>query len=177
MIDSKFTTLLTVIKTGSFTKAAEMLSLTQPAISHHIHSLESEYKIQMFYTKLKTIDNKLIIVPNGMLADNCIINYTSLGYRAIILKFPISYNESIARVKGVLNEYIDKLDYIERGEDKTPIIYVDELADNNIVIGMRVWVDADDYYKYKWRITEEVKTLFDKNNIVIPFNQLDVHIN
>ena len=135
------------------------------------------YEIQMFYTKLKTIDNKLIIVPNGMLADNCIINYTSLGYRAIILKFPISYNESIARVKGVLNEYIDKLDYIERGEDKTPIIYVDELADNNIVIGMRVWVDADDYYKYKWRITEEVKTLFDKNNIVIPFNQLDVHIN
>ena len=44
------------------------------------------------------------------------------------------------------------------------------------MIGMRVWVDADDYYKYKWRITEEVKTLFDKNNIVIPFNQLDVHI-
>ena len=135
------------------------------------------YEIQMFYTKLKTIDNKLIIVPNGMLADNCIINYTSLGYRAIILKFPISYNESIARVKGVLNEYIDKLDYIERGEDKTPIIYVDELAVNNIVIGMRVWVGSEDYYKYKWRITEEVKTLFDKNNIVIPFNQLDVHIN
>ena len=65
MIDPKFTTLLTVIKTGSFTKAAEMLSLTQPAISHHIHSLESEYKIQMFYTK----GRKLKLTPEGKILE------------------------------------------------------------------------------------------------------------
>lgn len=65
MFDQKLTTLLTIIKTGSFTKASEVLNLTQPALSHHIKSLESEYNIQIFISKGK----KIKLTPEGKILE------------------------------------------------------------------------------------------------------------
>lgn len=65
MIDPKLTTLLTILKTGSFTKAAETLNLTQPALSHHIRSLEAEYNIHIFYPKSK----KIKLTPEGKILE------------------------------------------------------------------------------------------------------------
>ena len=131
-------------------------------------------EITMFYTKLVTGDNKTIVVPNGTLANNSMTNFTTATFRRVDFVFGISYESDIQKAKDILLKLMQEDN--DTLKDMDCIVYVNELAASSINIGARCYVPTADYWTVKWRITEKVKEEFDKNNILIPFNQLDVNV-
>lgn len=131
-------------------------------------------EIQLFYTKLKTVDNKVVVIPNGTLTDNSIVNYSDQDKRMIKILVSIDYKSDIKTAKKLLMNILD--DEKEILSDEDCIVYVDELADSAVIIGMRFWVKTEDYFPVKWKVTEIIKEVLDDNNITIPYNQLDVTI-
>lgn len=129
--------------------------------------------INIFYTTLQTADNKIIEMPNGSLSNSSIINYTASNKRRLDLEFSTSYNDDIKKVKKVISDIIQKSDYVI-DKDKT-IISLDKMSDSSLIYVVKVWVNTSDYWNAKWYFMENVKSAFDKNNIEIPYPQIDIH--
>ena len=130
--------------------------------------------IDIFYTKIRTYDNRLVVIPNGNLSNTSIVNYTKLGVRMIELNVGISYSSDIRKAKKVLEETVRGLKFTLM--DRDIVSYVDRLDDSAVVLGIRFFVKSSDYFPAKWSANEEVKIALDSSGVVIPFNQLDVHI-
>ena len=124
------------------------------------------------YTKIQTVDNKIVIVPNGVLANTSITNYTVEKKRRVDLLFGISYEANIKLAKDTINNVADKEEGIIKGEPVT--IYVTALEESQVTIGLRVWTKTEDYWDVRWRMIENVKLALDEAGIEIPFNQLSV---
>ena len=133
-------------------------------------------EIQLFYTTLTTGDNRKIIIPNGQLADNSLINATAADTRRVDIKVGISYNSDVKLAKDLLLKLGENDPDTLKEEGKAPMAAVDELADSSVNMLLRVWTPTDKYWDVKFRLTEAVKTTFDEAGIEIPFNQLDVHL-
>lgn len=131
-------------------------------------------EIQIFYTKLLTADNKVIVLPNGNLANNTITNVTASDCRRMNISIGISYHSDLKRAKEVLQEVLDTDE--KTLKDKERLVFVDELAASSVNIGVRCWFLTDDYWEGKWRITENCKYALDAAGIEIPYPQLDVHM-
>ena len=131
-------------------------------------------EIQIFYTKLTTPDNKIIVLPNGTLANSSLTNVTHAPYRRNEIKIGISYDSDIKTAKKVLQELLDNDSAVLQDMDKQ--VFVDELADSSVVIGVRCWFKNEDFWTGRWRLLEEAKYALEENGIVIPYPQLDVHI-
>lgn len=131
--------------------------------------------IDLFYTKILTVDNKTIVIPNGTLANSSLTNYTAQTKRRIDLQIGISYDSDIKLAKKVLSDVIDATEGILRDEEIT--IFVDSLGESQITMGTRVWVPTELYWNVRWELIEKYKEAFDDNGIEIPFNQLSVTIN
>lgn len=131
-------------------------------------------EIQIFYTKLLTVDNKTIILPNGSLANNSIINVSTEKERRVDVTVSISYGADIKKAKDVLYKVLEDEACRIQGKDIT--VFVDELAESSVNIGLRCWVKNVDYWTAKWSITENCKLELDKAGIEIPFPQMDLHI-
>ena len=131
-------------------------------------------EITIFYTKLATIDNKIILLPNGALADTSITNVTNEDNRRVELKVGISYQSDIRKAKSVITSLIEANEKILK--DKEYSIFVDDLGDSSVVLGMRFWTRTEDYWPVRWAMLEEIKYAFDENGIGIPFPQMDVHL-
>lgn len=131
-------------------------------------------EISIFYTKLQTPDNKVVVIPNGTLANSSLTNATAADKRRLDLMVGISYDSDIAKAKEALYQLADKDP--SRLMDVDTIVYVDSLGDSSIMIGIRIWVAASDYWPAKWRLTENIKYVLDENGISIPYPQLDVQI-
>lgn len=131
-------------------------------------------EIGLFYTKLYTIDGRTVVLPNGTLANTSLINVNMTPIRQLILSFGISYSADIDKAKDIIHETVDAESRIL--SDKTVKIYVDSLDSSCVTIGLRAFVNNEDYFDVKWALTENVKKAFDKNGIEIPFDQIDVHM-
>lgn len=131
-------------------------------------------KIDIVYTTLCTADNRAVILPNGKLADSNIVNVTKEDRRRIDIKIGIEYSENIKRVKEVLQHIVDNQE--TRMEEMPVDIVVSSLDESAVTMEVRMWVTPEDYWPTRFRMIEEVKEEFDKNNIAIPFNQLDVNL-
>ena len=131
--------------------------------------------IDIFYTKLKTVDNKQIVIPNGNITNNSITNLTSDGRRILDLNVGISYKQDIKVVKELLCKILDESEYKIAGTDVN--VFVSSFGESAIIIGFRVWIKSGDYWKAKWEILETVKDEFDKNSIEIPYNQVEITVN
>ena len=131
-------------------------------------------EIQIFYTKLSTIDNKTIVIPNGMLTNNSITNATAKDERQLDLRVGISYDADIRQAKNVIEELLEKDECIIKNEQIN--VFVHELADNAVVLGIRAWVKNEEYWETRWRLLEEIKILLDENGIEIPYPQMTVHM-
>lgn len=130
--------------------------------------------IDIFYTKLQSVDNKTIVIPNGVLSNCSLTNVTKQDKRRLDLFVSIEYSEDIRRVKEVLMDILNKQENVikEDGID----IFVNSLDVSSISIGFRVWVPMDLYWVTRWSVLEEIKVTFDEHGIVFPFNQLDVNL-
>lgn len=130
-------------------------------------------EITIFYTKLLTSDNKAIMIPNGTLSNSSIVNVTAMQKRRLDLKFSVAYDSDIAKVKGILEDIVSTDEAVLK-EDATNV-FVSDLLDSSIEMGVRCWVKKEDYWTAKWRMTENVKLEFDKNGVSIPFPQMDIN--
>ena len=131
-------------------------------------------EIQIFYTKLSTIDNKTIVIPNGMLTNNSITNATAKDERQLDLRVSISYDADIRQAKKVIENLLIKDECIIKNEQIN--VFVHELADSAVVLGIRAWVKNEEYWETRWRLLEEIKILLDENGIEIPYPQMAVHM-
>ena len=131
-------------------------------------------EIQLFYTKLLTVDNRTVVIPNGMLTNNSLTNVTHMDERKLELKISISYESDLLKAKAVLADLIRKESRIM--QDKEHRIFVDELGDDGVILGMRCWVSTEDYWNVRWDMLEEIKLTFDRESIVIPYRQMNVRI-
>lgn len=130
-------------------------------------------EIQIFYTKLVTVDNKTIVIPNGTLANTSLTNVTAQDKRRVDLSVGISYDADLKKAKLLVENLLRSDEDILKDEDIT--VFVDSLGDSAVVIGARGWVDKDAYWTTKWRLLENIKLTFDENGIEIPFPQVVVH--
>lgn len=130
--------------------------------------------ITIFYTKFLTIDNRLILIPNGTLSNSSITNVTHMEKRRIDLLIGVSYEANLAKTKQVLLDVVKSEDKILPGE---PVdVYVSELADSSVQMGVRAWVKTEDYWPIRWKMTEDIKNALDTNGISIPYPQMDVTV-
>lgn len=130
-------------------------------------------KIDLFNTHMKTYDNREIIVPNSIMTGDSVINCTSQDKRRVDLKFSISYDDDILKVKGLLYTLIADYDLVMK--DPEPAVYVGSHAESAVIIEVKLWTHPDNYWKVYYYMMENVKLLFDKEGITIPFNQVVVH--
>ncbi|WP_051251874.1 mechanosensitive ion channel family protein [Psychrilyobacter atlanticus] len=134
----------------------------------------SVHEINVFATTLNTIDNKRILVPNGLATSHQIINYTKNKMRRVDLLFGISYNDDFKKAIKILTEIAESHPQISQKIDKT--IRLRELADSSVNITFRVWCKSEDYWGVYYDIMESAKLRFDEDGISIPFPQMDVHM-
>lgn len=130
--------------------------------------------ISILYTRLLTIDNKAVYIPNGQISSSTLVNYNEEKIRRLDLIFSIAYENDFRQA-------INLIDKVVRKNPKSilspePVIRVCKQNASSIDIACRVWVKAEDYWNLNFDLNEDVKTIFDENNITIPFNQLDVNI-
>lgn len=131
-------------------------------------------EIQIFYTKLTTPDNKTIVLPNGTLANSSLTNVTHAPYRRNEIKIGISYDSDIRTAKAILQKMLDE--DIAVMQDMEKIVFVDDLADSSVVIGVRCWFKNEDFWPGRWRLIENTKYALEENGVVLAYPQLDVHI-
>ena len=131
-------------------------------------------EIGLVYTELITADNRLIVIPNGTLIDSSIVNVTATGKRRLELSVGIGYKSDLKKAKEVL---------IRLGENdpardpENPVnVFVSELAESSVKLGLQVWVSSSEYWNAKWRLTENIKMAFDEEGIEIPFKQVEISV-
>lgn len=132
-------------------------------------------RIEMCYTTLLSIDNKKIVVPNGTLSNSTIINVTAKETRKLEIKVGISYESNIQKAKEILEKILLE-DSDTQGDRSEMVVFVDQLADSAVIMGLRVWVPTDSYWSVKWRLNQKIKEEFDAQGIVIPYNQMDIYV-
>ena len=131
-------------------------------------------KIGMFYTHMTTVDNKLILVPNGNLANGSIVNYSAKELRRVDLTFGVGYEQDVLKVKRVLSDIVDAHELILKTPE--PFIALSAHGDSAVNFVVRVWVNNSDYWKVHFDLLESVKVKFDEEEISIPYPQMDLHI-
>lgn len=132
-------------------------------------------EIQIFVSILTTTDNKTIIIPNGSLATDSLINYSTQLTRRVDWTFGIAYGDDLDKAYSVLKSLIAADERILA--EPEPFMALSELADSSVNIVVRVWVNAADYSSVFFKMNEEVYREFGKQGLSIPFPQMDVHIN
>ena len=131
-------------------------------------------QIGVFYTSLTTIDNKVVLIPNGSLSNGSLVNYSAKDTRRVDLVFAVSYESDILKVRGILKDIVQQhrlvLDYPE------PFVGLLEQADSSLNFAVRVWVNTPDYWTVYFDLLEEVKLRFEKEEISIPYPQIDLQL-
>lgn len=131
-------------------------------------------EIQIFNTLLTTLDNRVIIIPNGAITSGPIENLTSPGIRRVDMTYGIGYTDDIDTARNVIDQVVKNTPKVilEDGYD----ILVKELADSSVNFAVRVWCKVEDYWDVYFHIQEHIKKEFDKAGVGIPFPQMDVHL-
>lgn len=130
--------------------------------------------IDLLYTKLITIDNKMVTIPNGTLSNSSIVNVASQPQRRLDIQIGIGYSSDLKLAKGLLLDAMNKQAGVLT--DKDIMVVVKSLDDSCVTLETRCWVMTSDYWNVRFALLEGYKETFDDNGIEIPFNQMDVHI-
>lgn len=131
--------------------------------------------IKLFYTHIVTPDNRMIYIPNGTLANNVIVNASVKDTRRLDITFSVAYESDVELARKLIIDTCARNEAIFK--DPAPFVVVASYAASSIDIVCRTWCNKGDYWNNNFYLLSEVKKEFDKNGIVIPYNQLDVHVN
>ena len=147
-------------KAGDFIEAAGTMGIVE--------------QIEIFTTKLRTGDNKLVIIPNNQITSGNIINYSAKETRRIDMVIGVSYSDDLAKVKEVLTSILASDERIL--PEPAPTIGVSALGESSIDFVVRPWVKSSDYWPTLFHLNQTIKETFDREGISIPFPQRDVHL-
>ena len=125
-------------------------------------------------TRILTVDNQTLIVPNSKIWGDVIRNVTSQPSRRVDMVFGISYEDDIPQAERVLTEIVSSHERVL--DDPEAVIKVHTLNDSSVDFIVRPWAKTEDYWDVYWDITREVKMRFDREGISIPYPQRDVHL-
>ncbi|MDO5572399.1 MAG: mechanosensitive ion channel family protein [bacterium] len=132
------------------------------------------HEISIFYTRLTTIENKTVVIPNGVLANSSLTNVSHMRELRLNMKIGISYQADIQKAKEIILQIFNEETEVKK--KKEMLVFVDDFAESSVILGFRCWISAKEYWKTRWDILEKIKTRFDQEGIMIPYNQLDVHL-
>lgn len=130
--------------------------------------------IGIFYTILKTPDNKNVTIPNGTIMAQPVTNYSAHPIRRLELKFPVSYGTDVEKVRTILLDEVSKHSMVL--SDPAPFARLSAHEDSSLTFLVRVWVKRENYWTVNFDLMEAIHKRLDAEGIKIPFNQLDVHI-
>lgn len=131
-------------------------------------------EITIFYTKLFTHDNKMILIPNGTLANSSLTNVTEEAERRIDLTVGISYDSDVRQARAIVQRLAAEHPLVSKERDVS--VFIDNLGDSSVVLGIRFWARKENFWTARCEMLENIKYAFDEEGIKIPYNQLDVHI-
>ena len=158
--------------------AGVMLILFRPFKVGDFVEVDSEMgsveQITILSTRLKSPDNKVIIVPNGNVFSNTMTNFSDQPTRRVDMMFGIGYGSDLLKAKAILEEMVANDERVLK--EPAPKVAVHELGDSSVNFICRPWVNASDYWVVYWDYMEKVKLRFDEEGIEIPFPQMDVHV-
>lgn len=132
-------------------------------------------EVLIFSTKLRTGDNKTVIIPNGAITGGTITNYSAKPTRRIDLVIGVSYDANLAQTRQILADVVSKDERVLKDQDVT--IGVSELADSSVNIVVRPWVQSGDYWPVYFDLLENIKVALDEAGIEIPYPHLSVQVN
>ena len=115
-----------------------------------------------------------MVLPNGNLANNSLINYSSCPIRRLCIEVGIAYDADIKAAREAILAVLEKDPKVLKDQKKR--VFVDTLGDSAVVLGIHCWVNNEDYWEEKWALTEEIKLALDQAGVCIPFPQMDVHM-
>ncbi|MEG9490196.1 mechanosensitive ion channel family protein [Mannheimia indoligenes] len=124
--------------------------------------------------ELRTGDNKTVLLPNGKVFSDSIVNYSNNPTRRIDFTFDISYDSNIKEAKEIIERILETNEYVLK--DPKPVVAVGALAANSVQLVVRPWVQTPNYWSAYWEITEQIKLAFDNAGVEIPYNQMELHI-
>lgn len=130
--------------------------------------------IDLFTTELATPDNVCILVPNGSIWGDAVVNYSHHPTRRVDLLIGIDYGNDIDKAFETIRMVVEADDRTHA--EPEPLLAVGELADSSVNIVVRVWCDAGSYWPLKFALTKAIKEALDKAGISIPFPQRTVHL-
>ncbi len=131
-------------------------------------------EITVIYTKLLTVDNKVVVIPNGSLTSANITDFSTMPLRRVDLMISASYGDDIDKVKNIILETVSAHELVLK--DPEPFVRLFAHKESSLDYTVRVWAKSEDYWTVYFDLTEEIKKAFDANGISIPFRQLDVTI-
>jgi len=140
-----------------------------------VGGLEGTVKtIELLYTRIITVDNKVIMLPNGALSNSNIVNVGAEPTRRVDIEIGIGYTSDIKMAKKLLTDAIKSTDNVL--VDKGISVFVKRLDDSSVTLETRAWVNTPMYWDVRFELLEKYKEIFDENEVEIPFNQVDVHM-
>ena len=131
--------------------------------------------VDLLHTTVRTPDNRQISIPNGVLINSAIINYSKEEKRRVDMEFDIAYEADVNKAVDLIENTIKAHEMVIDKENGI-LVRVNKYKDSSVSIVSRSWCETANYWNVYFDITEQVKKAFDENNISIPYNQLDVHI-
>lgn len=131
-------------------------------------------EISIFYSSLATVDNKVVLIPNGALLNGNITNFSRKDIRRLDLTFSIEYEQDFITAEKALKDVIAANELILKSPE--PFVAITEHGESAIKIITKSWVKTGDYWTVYYQMLENVKKAFDEQGINIPYNHLDVRI-
>ncbi|MBQ6051658.1 MAG: mechanosensitive ion channel [Clostridia bacterium] len=130
--------------------------------------------IGVYYTYLTTIDNSRVVVPNSVVSNLTLKDFSSYEKRRVDLVFKVDYSNDIEKVKSVILETAANNELVLK--EPAPFVRLSNHGDSSLDFTCRTWCASSDYWTVYFDLTENVKKAFDANGITVPFPQMDVHI-
>lgn len=137
-------------------------------------TLGSVESIDILYTKVKNFDNKIVVIPNGALANANITNLTTEPTRRVEMNVGVAYGTDLKRTRAVITGVLKK--DIRILKDPEPVVYFVSFGDSSLDLSIRCWVNTDDLWPVYWDGMEAIKEALEEQNIEVPFPQRDVHM-
>ena len=131
-------------------------------------------EIDLFTTRLNTLDNRHIIIPNGQIFGSSLENYSHNKFRRVDVNVGVEYEADIDRTREVLKHTLGSV--CGAAVSPAPQVYLVELGASSVDWQLRVWCKPADYWEIREQLTAETKKALDRANIGIPYPQMDVHV-
>ena len=134
------------------------------------------HEVGLFYTKLYTYDKKLILIPNGKIANDTLVNYTRSSRRRVEFTFCLSYDNEVEKVLSVLTKTLKEHPLVLCEEGLLPFAHVNEYQYSHICFTARAWCNTKDYWTVYFDIMDSIESVFRKNGIKFSYPHVNVHV-